>query len=188
MSTITTTKDLDKAKLYVGLHRLPEGSELLGTVTRGSFDSGALLRLASGIHVQYNAGMMRSLPMLEAGTMQPIVDLKKLARELGGIYWSEVPGKERVYLERGPQSKRVTTNCYVFARMDGTLGVRVNVERNKGPLIDEDGFEREGWGGYANHQQFKTSIAVQNELLLLGYQLKPTRHLALLEKLRGPHA
>jgi len=183
---ITTTTDKDKANLYIGLHRLPEGSELLGTVTRGTHDSGALVRLATGIHVQYNAGMMRSLPMLEAGTLQPTVDLKKLARELGGILWTEVPGKERVYLERGPQSKRVKTNCYVFARLDGTLGVRVTVERKKGPLVDEDGFESEGWANYRSHQEFKTSIAVSEELRALGYELKPTKHLAQLEKYNTP--
>jgi hypothetical protein len=179
---ITTTPDKEKAKLYIGLHRLPEGSELIGTVTRGSHDSGALVRLATGIYVQYNAGMIRSLPMLEAGTLQPTVDLMKLARELGGILWTKVPGKERVYLERGPQSKRVATKCYVFARLDGTLGVRVTVERKKGPLVDEDGFESEGWANYRSHQEFKTTVAVSHELEVLGYQLKPTRHLAQLEK------
>lgn len=42
---------------------IPANSELLGTVTRDGYDTGALVRInATGAYVQVNAGAMRSLP------------------------------------------------------------------------------------------------------------------------------
>lgn len=49
-------------QFYWGPGRLPAGATALGTVTGGDFDHGALLRLASGVYVQGNAGVLRSLP------------------------------------------------------------------------------------------------------------------------------
>lgn len=42
---------------------IPDGSQALGTITRGLGDSGALVRINStGIYVQINAGVSRMLP------------------------------------------------------------------------------------------------------------------------------
>jgi hypothetical protein len=57
---ITYSKN-GKWKLYWGGMPLPAGSEALGTVTRDGYDTGALIRLASGQYVQGNAGSIRAL-------------------------------------------------------------------------------------------------------------------------------
>lgn len=57
---ITYSKN-GKWKLYWGDMPIPAGSEALGTVTRDGYDTGALIRLASGQYVQGNAGSMRPL-------------------------------------------------------------------------------------------------------------------------------
>lgn len=51
-----------KSTIYWGAMPLPPGAEALGTVTRNETDVGALIRMATGIYVQGNAGMIRSLP------------------------------------------------------------------------------------------------------------------------------
>jgi hypothetical protein len=58
---IIKTKNIKLGKLYAGPY-IPKGSKIIGTVTRRGYDTGALLILASGIEVQYNAGIIRSLP------------------------------------------------------------------------------------------------------------------------------
>lgn len=50
---------------------IPVGSEALGTVTLGIGDTGALVRMQSGVYVQINAGALRSL------------DARKVAAALG---------------------------------------------------------------------------------------------------------
>ncbi|MFA9949171.1 hypothetical protein ABCS64_11025 [Rhodocyclaceae bacterium Wk13] len=40
---------------------LPRNWEVLGTVTRGKYDTGALARTPIGVYVQINAGAVRSL-------------------------------------------------------------------------------------------------------------------------------
>lgn len=51
--------------LYWGPGPLPAGAEFCGTVTRDETDTGALIRMATGIFVQGNAGAIRSLPQSE---------------------------------------------------------------------------------------------------------------------------
>lgn len=169
--TITTDTDTTRGRQYAGPAPLPPGAELIGTVSRGELDKGALVRLANGNHVQVNAGVVRSLPRLVPVEQVQHVDLLQLARELGGIFWNQVPGKERVYLERGTQSKRVATKCHVYARPDGVLGVSVRVE-SKRPHghFDEEGFESEGWSNYRLHEEGKVRAAVLAELKELGYK------------------
>ena len=58
---ITKTKDIKMGKLYAGL-TLPEGAIVIGTVTRYTGETGALVRLANGREVQYNSGVIKSLP------------------------------------------------------------------------------------------------------------------------------
>lgn len=45
---------------------LPAGARALGVITRGDGQAGALVRLASGVLVQINAGALRSLPQDKA--------------------------------------------------------------------------------------------------------------------------
>ena len=58
---ITTTDNKQLARLYVGSAPLPDGSELLGTVTTTDGTSGALLRTASGKTVRYNNGTISAI-------------------------------------------------------------------------------------------------------------------------------
>ena len=58
--TLTTTHNVTQGRLYAG--PVPEGAEILGTVTRDGTDTGALVRLANGRRVQINAGAVRALP------------------------------------------------------------------------------------------------------------------------------
>lgn len=48
-------------RLYWGSKPLPLGAEALGTVTRGSGDTGALVRTGPGYYMQGNAGILRHL-------------------------------------------------------------------------------------------------------------------------------
>lgn len=59
---LETTTDTTKGRLYWGAMTLPQGSELIGTVTRETGETGALIKLPTGIYVQGNAGALRSLP------------------------------------------------------------------------------------------------------------------------------
>jgi hypothetical protein len=47
---------------YWGVMPLPQGAEALGTVTRDTGETGALIRMPTGICSQGNAGVLRSLP------------------------------------------------------------------------------------------------------------------------------
>lgn len=58
---IHTTQDKDAGRKYAG-PTLPDGATLVGTVTRGETDTGALVELNNGQLVQYNAGVIRRLP------------------------------------------------------------------------------------------------------------------------------
>lgn len=62
MSKITTTTNIKQGKLYAGPAPLPQGAKIIGTVTRDGYDTGALVELANGRQVQYNAGVIRNLP------------------------------------------------------------------------------------------------------------------------------
>jgi hypothetical protein len=54
------TVDIDgKWRLYT--NTIPGGSEALGTVTQGEGDTGALVKLQSGLYAQVNAGAIRNL-------------------------------------------------------------------------------------------------------------------------------
>ena len=48
-----------KWRLYT--NTIPSDAEALGTVTQGEGDTGALVKLTSGLYVQINAGTMRNL-------------------------------------------------------------------------------------------------------------------------------
>ena len=48
---IKKTKNVKMGKLYAGL-TLPEGAEIIGTVTRDTGETGALVRLSNCVEVQ----------------------------------------------------------------------------------------------------------------------------------------
>jgi hypothetical protein len=61
MGAMLTVKKNGNWKHYWGAMPLPAGAEALGIVTRET-GTGALIRLASGVYVQGNAGGVRGLP------------------------------------------------------------------------------------------------------------------------------
>lgn len=48
-----------KWQLYT--NTIPEGGEVLGTITRGTGETGALVRMKSGVYLQINAGVSCTL-------------------------------------------------------------------------------------------------------------------------------
>lgn len=78
---ITYSKN-GKWKLYWGGMPLPAGGEALGTVTRDGFDTGALIRLASGQYVQGNAGSIRSL---DPAAVDAAIAASSAAAALGSV-------------------------------------------------------------------------------------------------------
>lgn len=52
-------------QLYWGYMPLPANAEVLGTVQSETLESGALIRLTTGIYVQGNAGSIRTLDQRE---------------------------------------------------------------------------------------------------------------------------
>lgn len=65
MLKITTS---GKWQVYWGYTSLPAGSEAIGTVQRETLETGALIRLATGIYVQGNANVIRTLDQSEVKT------------------------------------------------------------------------------------------------------------------------
>jgi len=57
-----TTGNKKLGRMYWGPGPLPQGAELLGTVTRPNMEAGALLRMPTGRLVQGNAGCLRTVP------------------------------------------------------------------------------------------------------------------------------
>jgi hypothetical protein len=55
------TKSINTGKMYWGEVALPSGAEIIGTVTRGTGQTGALIQLPNGNYVQGNAGTIRTL-------------------------------------------------------------------------------------------------------------------------------
>lgn len=54
-----------KWRVYWGSTPLPAGAEALGTVQRENLETGALIRLSTGIYVQGNANAIRTLDQRE---------------------------------------------------------------------------------------------------------------------------
>lgn len=79
MITVTKTGNW---QLYWGAMPLPDGGEGLGLVKRSTGETGALIRLASGVYVQGNAGGIRNLPQ---GDVQTALDSSAAAATLGSI-------------------------------------------------------------------------------------------------------
>lgn len=70
-------------KIYWGEMPLPKGAEALGTIKRdGELTAGVLIRLATGVYVQGNAGVVRSLPQ---GEMDTLITRSNAAAALASI-------------------------------------------------------------------------------------------------------
>ena len=78
---ITYSKN-GKWTLYWGDMPLPAGGEALGTVTRDGYDTGALIRLASGQYVQGNAGAIRPL---DSSAVDSAIAASSAAAVLGSV-------------------------------------------------------------------------------------------------------
>lgn len=63
--TIDTTTPDRARTIYWGASPIPPGSTAIGYVRRAPGDDGLLLRMATGIYVQGNAGSLRSLPQAD---------------------------------------------------------------------------------------------------------------------------
>lgn len=86
-----TTDDVKKGALYAGTH-IPQGAQIIGTVHRGDGDTGALVQLANGTHVQINNGCIRSLPGKKGRPLKyDTPTLPKTIRLTGGT-WKAVGG------------------------------------------------------------------------------------------------
>ena len=55
------------------------------------------------------------------------VTVEQLAERLGGKVWTK-NGMTRIYLERGYNTKKMTTKTYVFLREDGSWGVNCYID------------------------------------------------------------
>lgn len=85
-----------KWRLYT--NTIPSGAEPLGTVTQGEGDTGALVKLPSGLYVQVNAGTMRNL------------DGRKVAAALGTAGRpSEMSGGKKVNTYLDAESVAIAT-------------------------------------------------------------------------------
>lgn len=62
---LKVTKSGKKWQVYWGYTPLPAGAEALGTVQRDTLETGALIRLSTGIYVQGNATAIRTLDQSE---------------------------------------------------------------------------------------------------------------------------
>lgn len=71
-----------KWQIYWGYAPLPAGAEALGTVTRPTRETGALIRLSTGVYVQGNAGAIRNLPQRE---IKEAVGRSEAAAALGSV-------------------------------------------------------------------------------------------------------
>lgn len=69
-------------QLYWGYTPLPSGAEAVGTVQRESLETGALIRLATGIYVQGNA---RSIRTLDQNQVKAALERSAAAAALGSI-------------------------------------------------------------------------------------------------------
>lgn len=65
--------------------------------------------------------------------MENNLTLEIIAEKLGGKVWQKNDIK-RVYLDRGHNTKKMSTKTYVYQREDGTFGVSCYIECDSQPL------------------------------------------------------
>ncbi len=96
-----------KWKLYWGAMPLPAGGESLGTVTRDGYDTGALIRLASGQYVQGNAGSIRSL---DSAAVDTAIAASSAAAALGSVRSSKKSASSAANGAKGGRPSKTPAN------------------------------------------------------------------------------
>ena len=89
-----------KWRIYWGMGTLPKGAEPIGTVTRETGETGALIRLANGTYVQGNAQAFRTLPQSD---VKAALQRSSAAAALGSI---KSERKARAARENGKKGGR----------------------------------------------------------------------------------
>lgn len=92
-------------QLYWGYTPLPANAEAIGVVQRETLETGALIRLSTGIYVQGNAGSIRTLPQRD---VKEAIERSSAAAALGSIKSDAKSAAARENGKRGGRPKKQT--------------------------------------------------------------------------------
>lgn len=93
-------------QLYWGYMPLPANAEALGTIQRETLETGALIRLSTGIYVQGNAGAIRTLPQRDVAEA---LDRSAAAASLGSMTSDAKATAARENGKLGGRPRKATT-------------------------------------------------------------------------------
>lgn len=88
-------------------------------------------------------------------------EFKQFSGKTGGILW-EKHGFTRIYLNRGDNTKRVITSCYLFLMDNGDIGLKIDIKSTR-PWRDMISFEN-GYAAPARAQLRNDIIQEMSEL------------------------